>query len=400
MNTMTRLALGFFIPVLGQTLPTEVPVIEASLRECERRQNSLFCDFQGSSIDTIYLDRTNETFGIIYVYNIAKLHLNHKSCTNLALNNIGRVEIAEKELLVDYTCSRAIKLTAKDTLFSEIPGNAKEIDLENCTLLSWTTVSSLTKASILNSRVEVLNASEPLMNAASFMVDGSSIGILQKLVLNGSEFSMKSTKIDFISPGGFVVQRGLAKLENCSFQNASVDSFLIHPKATLLLENLSGNLRISHTGKSSDVENTANEKDFYTEFVVVLAVLVITMVSCLGIIFVYCIKERTRSQVPGINDAKFQNKDEQISLLDKNSPSETNRSSKKDLDNNREREILTNQGASREGDDAMSKEQLTAPPYQDDVSDKVIIFKCYYLAGQDCEIGDLLRKGKIKIALS
>ncbi|XP_066968902.1 uncharacterized protein [Macrobrachium rosenbergii] len=369
MNSITWSAFGFSILALGLTLQTKVPMIDTSLPECDRRMDSLFCDFQDSSINTIYLGHTNETVGIIYVYNIAELHLNLPICTNLALNNIGKVEIEETELDL---CNQTIKLTAKDTLLSKIPRNAEEIDLENCTLLSLTTVYSLTKANILNSHIEVLNVSEPSIKVASLTVDGSSIGILQKLALNGSEFSMKSTKIEFISPGGLVVQHGLAKLENCSLQNVSADSFWIYPNATLMLENISGNFRAPHTGKTSNgrlfvVENTEDKKDFFTEFVIVLSILVITMASCLGIILVHFIKKRTRSRK---NGGKFQNKDEQIALLEKKL-SEKNRSIK-GLAKNQKRGIVTNsllvddslpthEGAAKGGDVSLAEKQFSLP---------------------------------------
>ncbi|XP_068241822.1 uncharacterized protein [Palaemon carinicauda] len=326
MKTVVLLIFGLSLLDEGfQALQIKAPMIDVSLPECDPRRDSLFCDFLDSDTDIIHLDNRNGTIGKIYIYNIAELHLSQPLCTNLALNSIGRVEIVDRH---PDACDKKIKIAAKDTQFSIIPENVKEIDLENCSLSSLTLSSFFTKVHILNSHIEVLNTSQPLTNTTSFQVLGSSIGRLENFVLEGCEFSMKHTQIDLISRRGLEVKQGAVKIENCSFKNVSDDSFIIHPNANLILKNISGNFFISNgikqrSGRPFIVENNEDKKIYTTEFIILLSALVITTAASIGLIFIHFIKKKTNSYLKKRDDGSRNTSIHQSGFLKSDEISET-----------------------------------------------------------------------------
>lgn len=177
----------------------------------------------------------------VIIYNASTLQLSESVCASVELHSVQDVVVVEGQ---SDPCPSGQELTARNSTLNRLPRQVSHVHLEDSSITSLVTAANITQLTVVNSRVEVLNISRPLLEGSSATFQTSSIDTLRKLHgARKSNMIFYKTNISVIVPGGLVVD-GHAVMRETSTISVSEGSVIMGPGAKLSLEQHSGNLKI------------------------------------------------------------------------------------------------------------------------------------------------------------
>ncbi|XP_042205337.1 uncharacterized protein LOC121854692 isoform X2 [Homarus americanus] len=267
-------------------LASHAYLIEDDLRvgldssHCELKETILHCDYkqvtQEVKLEELLTD--GQAVQQVAVFNARKLRLSDAVCVNFLLENVSEVVVVAAGEGSSDCQAAELELSVSSSTLNRLPAQVRSVQLRDSSVTSFTTTSSITRLTIINSVIKILLLSQPLSAGSSASFTSTAIDTLQKLeVAAGATLTMVHTTIDVVASRGLILRGGNTEIKSSSATTMLHDSVLVGQAATLTIENHSGQLRVAVLTLAD--QHPCYLKDFFFwGFITSLVVLVVVCV--------------------------------------------------------------------------------------------------------------------------
>lgn len=214
---LTLLAAGLAAEVRSKR--SEENVITVDSPECEVSDKVMFCDYEGSKEEPLYIGPLqNSQIQMVFLNNMKELYLDECVSVNISATTIQKISIKPSK---NVNCSN-FALSVKHSNISEIPKFVSQLYLEGCNIVMLKPGMSLSKLLVISSQVQRLEVAIPLAEGTMAIIHSSEIIHFERYTAYvGSTLTIKETKINSFSPDAIEMGDGKIIWENLTLTEAT-----------------------------------------------------------------------------------------------------------------------------------------------------------------------------------